>query len=345
MRPAALARPDPADAARFAAARDLCRRRWPELFYASAFLPRAKRDAALAVVAFCQMVREAMEAPDEAGAAAGARALRERPLAATCTTCGPTGWLDARVALLAERLEELYDGRLELTAPASRSQPQHVLHAFMRTVGSFDIPRQLFLDFASGCISDSVLFRYATWTSLERHCRQTAGSVALMLAAVFGVTHSGAGEHALKLASAMRLTDILRDLKGDWGRGRFYLPLEDIARFRYSERELAGRVVNDHFRDLMRFEIARARELFKQGAEGLCWLADDGSRLTVSALATGSAGVLDAIERQGYNVFARRPALTTAQKLRRLPMAWTLARRRPGERLRNLFRPADPVHV
>ena len=88
----------------------------------------------------------------------------------------------------------------------------------------------------------------------------------------------------------------------------------------------------------MRFEIARARRFFQEGAEGLCWLADDGSRLTVSMLAAMSTGVLDAIERQGYDVFRRRPALTAAQNLRRLPLAWTLSRRRPGERLPNVFR-------
>jgi phytoene synthase len=162
--------------------------------------------------------------------------------------------------------------------------------------------------------------------------------MALALSAVFGVQHSGAGEYALKLATAMRLTTILLDLKADRDRGVIYLPLEDLARFRYGERDLAGGVVNDPFRNLIKFEIGRARELFRDGAEGLCWLGDDGSRLTVSALAATSAGLLDAIERQGCDVFTRRPALSAGQKLRRLPLAWSLSRRRPGERLPDVFR-------
>jgi phytoene synthase len=88
----------------------------------------------------------------------------------------------------------------------------------------------------------------------------------------------------------------------------------------------------------MKFEISRARQLFTDGAEGLCWLGDDGSRLTVSAMAATSAGLLDSIERQGCDVFARRPALSAGQKLRRLPVAWSLSRRRPGERLPDVFR-------
>ena len=359
---ALVEQPDAVDAKAFAAARDLCRRNDRGFYYATAFLPRAKRDAACAVVAFCGMVREAIEASDES--LAGANGLRKYPVGATsavdvpftvqsptvamvgvpwvgaCTTCGPTGSMDSRVALLRDRLEEIYEGRLELPRAESRSESQHALHAFALTVRRHQVPRRHFLDLAQALQRDQVVSRYATWPSLERHCHQGAGSVALALCAVFGVTHSGAGEFALKLATAMRLTTILRDLKADRARGTLYLPLEDLARFRYSERDLAGSVVNDNFRELISFEIVRARRLFHEGAEGLCWLGDDGSRLTVSTLVATSAGVLDAIERNGYDVYNRRPVLTAGQKFRRLPLAWRLSRRGPGERLPDLFRTA-----
>jgi phytoene synthase len=87
----------------------------------------------------------------------------------------------------------------------------------------------------------------------------------------------------------------------------------------------------------MKFEIARARDLFRRGAEGLCWLAGDGSRLTASAMAVSYSGILDAIERQNYDVFSKRAHLTTPQKFRRLPKALKLARRRPGEPLPSIF--------
>jgi phytoene synthase len=126
----------------------------------------------------------------------------------------------------------------------------------------------------------------------------------------------------------MRLTTILRDVKPDFARGRVYLPQEDFARFGYTERELAAGVVNEDFRELVRFEIARARELYRDGAEGICWLAGDGSRLAASVIAVTHAGVLDAIERKGYDVLAGRPARSIGQQLRRAPLAWWLARRR-----------------
>jgi phytoene/squalene synthetase len=329
----------------FAAARRVCRRGAPEFVSAAVFLPRAKRDAACAVVAFCDMVREARAAPDES--LQGAEGLRHHPVGVSaggigsgCSACGTGGAADPRVALLRERLDEIYGGRLELPHPDSRSDAQHALYAFSLAMRRNPVPREYFLDLAEGVRRGAGVRRYATWASLERHLRQTAGSVGLALCAVFGVTHSGVGEHALQLATGIRLTTILRDLKADRDRGVIHLPLEDLARFRYGERDLAAGAINDNFRELIRFQVARARGLLRDSAEGLCWLADDGSCLTASTLAATAAAYLDAIGRRGFDVLSRAPALTTGQKLRRLPVAWSLSRRRPGERLPDVFRAA-----
>jgi phytoene synthase len=185
---------------------------------------------------------------------------------------------------------------------------------------------------------DLTVRRYATWKSLERYCYHAAGVVGLAMGCVFGLRHSGAGEKAVRMGNAMRLTRILRDVKADWERGRLYLPLEDLASHRYGERDVAAGVVDERFRALMRFEIDRARRMYREAAEGVCWLADDGSRLTASTMALIDSGILNAIERQGYDVFTKRARLTTGQKLRGLPAAWRLARREAGEPVPDVFR-------
>jgi phytoene synthase len=136
----------------------------------------------------------------------------------------------------------------------------------------------------------------------------------------------------------MRLTEILRNLKPDRDRGHVYLPLEDLARFRYSERDLENGTVNEPFGELMRFEVARARQMYRAGAEGICWLAGDGSRLAASAVAVTHGGILRAIEQQRYDVFRHQADLTTAQRIRSLPAAWRLARREAGEPVPEVFR-------
>jgi phytoene synthase len=333
----------------FAAARNICRRHARSFYFASFFLPPRKRDAAYAVYAFCRMIDDAIDLPHDESFA-GARGLRHHPAMVSprsLKVLDPApgrddhcsiDTLENRLAMLRDRLDEMYDGRLELPAPAARSEAQHALRAFTHTVHRYEIPKQYFMDVAEGCRMDLTVARYATWADLENYCYHVAGVVGLIMSCVFGLRHSGACAQAIAMGNAMQLTNILRDVKEDFDRGRIYLPQEDLVRFGYTENELARGEVNQRFRELMRFEIARARELYRTGAEGLCWLAGDGSRLTASAMAVIYSGILDAIERQDYDVFAQRAHLTTPQKFRRLPAAWRLARRESGEPLPRLFR-------
>lgn len=337
--PAPTKASDPADALASRAVREVCRRHAGDFYFASAFLPRAKREAAHAVYAFCRMVREAVEVTAEEPAA-GAWAMRHRPLNVPPGSPTRTGQFESgsccsdsgadRVALLRERLEEIESGRTNLPAPFSRSEPQHTIHAFARATARYQVPREALLDLAEGSRRDQSVWRYATWASLERHCVAVGGSVALALGCVFGLTHSGAAGHALKLGAAVRLARILRDLRTDAARGRIYLPLEDLATFRYGERDLAASVLDGRFRELMRFQISRARGLFREAADGLCWVAGDGARLAAATMIALSSAHLDAIERRGYGVFSHGIELSPGQKLRILPMAFRLSRRRAG---------------
>ena len=95
--------------------------------------------------------------------------------------------------------------------------------------------------------------------------------------------------------------------------------------------------MNDGFRELMKFEIDRARRMYHDAAEGLVWLADDGSRLTASTMAVIYAGILDAIEAQKYDVYSKRASLSFGQKFRRLPMAYRLARRQSDQPIPQVF--------
>lgn len=316
-------------AAAFEAAKQICRRHAKSFYFASVFLPKPKRSAAYAVYAFCRMIDDAIDQP------ADAKALSAPSTVGSACCSGDS--LDGRLNLFRDRLEDIYADRFELPLPEFRDEMQNALHAFALTVKRYSIPKQYFLDLAEGCRMDLSISRYATWNALEKYCYHVAGVVGLIMSCIFGLTHSGAGEQAVQMGNAMQLTNILRDLKEDYERGRIYLPLEDMARFRYSERDLAAGVVNDSFRNLMKFEIARARKLYEEGAAGLVWLADDGSRLTASSMAVIYSGILDAIRRQGYDVYRRRAHLSAAEKFRRLPAAWSLARRTASQRVPLVF--------
>lgn len=333
--------PGRADFRAFYAARNVCRTDGRGLYFASAFMPGAKRDAAHAVFAFCRLIRNTIITGDEAAGSRAAR-LRHYPLSAQSLTtaldetgagtsgtcCGPDS-TDQRLALLRDRLGAIYGAGVELPRPESRSIEQHVLHAFAITARRYEIPKRYFIEWAESFRTDVSVSRYATWAALERQCRRSGGGAGLIASAVLGLTNSDASAYAIKAGVAIRFTKILCDLPRDAAAGRVYLPLEDLASFRYAERDLTSGRVNENFRNLMQFEVRRARQLYREAADGLCWVAGDGSRLAAATVLTWHRGLLDVIERRGFDVFSRSPTLTKAERLRLLPAAWRLARRPP----------------
>jgi len=198
------------------------------------------------------------------------------------------------------------------------------LCAEAQTIGQYEVPAQYFLDLSTAARSDAP--RYATWPSLQKRCEAVGGSVCKIVGCVLGFTHSEGADRAGKLGIALELTRILRDLKSDWERGKLYLPMADMAKFRYSERDVAAGTINDHFRDLVRFEIARAREFYRQSSEAIPWLADDGSRLFSGIIVAAGLNMLDIMEKNWRELLHHPPQITTGRIIRSLPQAWRLAR-------------------
>ncbi len=296
----------------FQAAKAICRQHARSFYFSSFFLPVPKRYAAYAVYGFCRLLDDATdEATDSADV--------ERQLQRFC-----------------DLLDAVYGGR-EPIVVGGDTQTQLALAAFDLTVKQYGIPKDYFLEIVSGCRMDLTVSRYETWDDLRIYCYRVAGVVGLIMCKIFGLTDPAAERQAVLMGEAMQLTNILRDIKEDYARKRIYLPLEDLRRFGYTEADLAGGVVNDPFRQLMKFEIDRARQLYLSGAEGLCQLPNDGSRFTATAMGVIYAGILRAVERQGYDVFAKRARLSLTQKLMRLPAARRVSQRVAGEKMPEAF--------
>jgi phytoene synthase len=129
------------------------------------------------------------------------------------------------------------------------------------------------------------------------------------------------------LGIANQLTNILRDVGEDRGRGRIYLPQDELARFGYSEEELLAGVLNDNWRRLMRFQLERARDWFARSEAGVRWLAPD-ARWPVWASLRLYRGILDVIEQHDYDVFNKRAYVPMAGKLLDLPLSFVVAQAR-----------------
>ena len=258
------------------------------------------RSHAYAVYAFCRLLDDAVdEATDDA----------------------------SRLAALL-RFDELLDGVYGAPGgvlPDDPIEQDRAIRAFAATTAACEIPRRLFEELAEGCRMDLTVNRYADWPSLERYCYHVAGVVGVIMCCVFDVRDPAAQQPAIAMGNAMQLTNILRDVREDFERGRIYLPADEMARFGVTEGSIAAHRVDESWHAFMQFQIARTRALYAQGNAGLHVIRQKSARRTAAVMGRVYGGILDAIERQGDDVFSRRASLSGWQKVSRIPAALRLA--------------------
>jgi phytoene synthase len=127
--------------------------------------------------------------------------------------------------------------------------------------------------------------------------------------------------YAIKLGVALQMTNILRDVGEDLRNGRVYLPQTELQSHGVTPEDLAAGRVTDRWRDFMRFQIERTRRLYTEAEPGIRMLEPDG-RMAIAAAAGLYRGILDAIERNDYDVFTRRATLRAWEKIARLPAVY-----------------------
>lgn len=207
--------------------------------------------------------------------------------------------------------------RQVLAGFAGEPQTNPVLRAFFDTVAQYRIPREHALELIEGVRMDLNQTRYATFDELRVFCYRVASTVGLMMSAVIGFRDPSLEEAALPraidLGIAMQLTNILRDVGADLAMGRIYLPADELAQFGYDENRLRAGVRDEAFRELMRFQIRRARGYYTSAEPGIAMLNPRGS-FAVKVASDVYQRILDVIERNGYDVFARRAVVPAAQK-------------------------------
>jgi 15-cis-phytoene synthase len=202
-----------------------------------------------------------------------------------------------------------------------------LLNKLSQTIQRFNIPLRHFHDLIKGMEMDLVKTRYATFEELRVYCYHAASTVGLICTEIFGYKHEDAKEYAINLGIALQLTNILRDIKQDAVKGRIYLPLEDLERFGYTERELIDGVYNTSFKKLMEFECVRARHYFKQAIDHL---SEEDKPLFIAAEIMEAIyfRILQDIEKARYNVFDKRIRLSNFRKILITAHVWWHNRQR-----------------
>lgn len=257
----------------------VARRKAKNFYYSFLLLTRNQRESMCAIYAFMRACDDLSDDPDIAGAAA-----------------------------MAKWREEL--GR----ALEGRYGPHPCWPAFHDTVRRYRIPSHYFYDMIDGVSSDLEPRRIETFPELYHYCYQVASVVGLTIIHIFGYQSEHALELAEKCGLAFQLTNILRDVKEDCERGRIYLPAEDLRRFGLEGSDLCARPATPAFREMMRFEAARARAYYAE-AMPLVGLVDRRSRASLRALIAIYRRLLERIEQSNYDVLERRIRLPNWEKI------------------------------
>ena len=290
------------------AAYESCRKEtahWAKTFYlGTMLLPPKKRKAIWAIYVWCRRTDELMDSPE-----AQKKSLKE---------------LSDRLDKWEQKTRSIFNGEVvdELDAVLADT-----LKAFPQKI-------EPYLDMIEGQRMDLSCTRYKTFKDLELYCYRVAGTVGLMTQGVIGIDSlylsrendkpPDTSEAAIALGIANQLTNILRDVGEDRGRGRIYIPLEDLKRFNYSEDDLMAGKINDEWKNLMVFQLERAREWFRKSEEGVKWLSVD-ARLPIWTSLRLYRGILDSIEKLDYDVFNNRAYVNNFTKVINIPLSYLIS--------------------
>jgi phytoene synthase len=264
--------------------RQVTRHHAKSFYFCAQFLPAAKRRAIYAVYALCRTIDDFVDRAADRDAS------------------------DTRTILDAWRAELRDD----------RGDGHPALRAWRDAATAYRIPAEHAEELMRGVLMDLGTVRYATYADLELYCYRVASVVGLMTSEIFGYSDSRALDRAVDLGLAMQLTNICRDVGEDAAMGRIYIPADELERFGVSDEALLSRRVEGRFVDLMQFQIARARALYRAAEPGIEMLSPD-CRYTVRLSSRVYGKILDAIERNGYDVLSRRAYVPLPRKLAALP--------------------------
>ena len=203
-----------------------------------------------------------------------------------------------------QELNACYDG-----------SPRHPVFVALRpTILACGIPRDPFANLLTAFRQDQTVTRYANFDDLLGYCVNSANPVGRLVLYACGYSDEKRQQLSDFTCTALQLANFWQDVSVDCGKGRIYLPLDDLKQYGVTEAEISEQHFTPGFRELMRFEVERARDWFARG-RSLPEMVDRALAIDIELFSRGGEEILNCIERQDYDVLRARPAISKARKL------------------------------
>ena len=272
------------------ACRNITRKSGSNLALAFILLPKEKQEGMSALYAFCREVDDV--ADDES-------------------------------IPIAKRREQLSAWRADVHRACGAETSQFpVNREFQTIIRQYHLPFELFDALLQGVEMDLDIKRYDTYEQLEIYCYRVASVVGLLSIEVFGYQDPACREYAVHLGKALQLTNILRDVRSDAERGRIYIPLSELARFKVLPEEILRLEYSPRFFELANSMAQRARHFYQLARESLP-AADRRSMVAAELMGSVYWRLLRKLERQRFEVFGPEPTrLSKGQKMLLILRSW-----------------------
>ena len=217
---------------------------------------------------------------------------------------------------VAEKAEALSTWGNTVLADLKKGTSQdHVGRALIDTVNRFDIPHEHFEAFLHSMTMDLTVQEYESYEDLLEYVYGSAAVIGLQMVPILGPLHNDAFAAAEKLGIAFQLANFIRDVDEDLDRGRVYLPIKELAQFGVTREMLEERVLTPEIIEALKFQIARVRQLQAEAAPGIAML-EATSRPCIEAASTLYCGIVDEVEKIGYDIFNQRAKTSKARRIR-----------------------------
>jgi squalene synthase HpnC len=213
-----------------------------------------------------------------------------------------------------QSLELLDQWETELNACYAGSPKHPVFVALAETVKQFGIPQHEFSDLLIAFRQDQTITRFETFDDILAYCRYSANPVGHLVLYLCGYSDAERQQLSDYTCTALQLANFWQDVFVDYGKGRIYLPLEDLRRFSVTGEDIAQRRATPQFLAMMKFEVERARDWFTSGLP-LVKMVNRELAIDLELFSRGGQEILNAIECQGFDVLRARPEISKARKL------------------------------
>lgn len=203
-------------------------------------------------------------------------------------------------------------------------QPQHpVTHALAIHLDRYTLPPEYLQEIIDGVEMDLDYDAYPSFKELALYCHRVGSVFQLLATEVLGYQDCKTTVFAHELGIALQLTHILRKVRHNALKGRFYIPEDEMRRFSVSHSDLLQLHTPERVRDLFKFQAERVRDYECRAFEQLPD-RDRYAQRSHIVLAKITMVLLNEIESENFRILEQRVSLTA---LRKFWIAWQTIRR------------------